>query len=99
MNVHFRVSFPTSCLVIYYNPICPIPSMLDISEKQMFPSGLRLAGAGVPSAGTYDIAIKGYCWLQQVIPNVVVAGNVSGLTATLINADLNNDNSVYIFDR
>ena len=45
-------------------------------------------------AGTYDIAIKGYCWLKKVLPSVVVNGNVSGLTATLVSADINNDNSV-----
>ena len=44
--------------------------------------------------GTYDIAVKGFCWLQKVLPNVVVNGDVSGLSASLLTADLNNDNSV-----
>ena len=49
---------------------------------------------GVPN-GTYDIAIKGFCWLRKVIPGVVVAGaNVSGLSVSLIGGDINNDNIV-----
>ena len=49
--------------------------------------------ANIPP-GTYDIAVKGYSWLQKVIPNVVVTGDVSVRPATLLSADTNNDNSV-----
>ena len=49
---------------------------------------------GVPN-GTYDVAIKAFCWLRRVIPGVVVAGaDVSGLSVSLIGGDINNDNIV-----
>lgn len=49
---------------------------------------------GVPD-GTYNLAIKGFCWLRKVIPGVVVAGaNVSGLNVFLLGGDINNDNFV-----
>ena len=49
---------------------------------------------GVPN-GTYDLAIKGFCWLRKVIPGVVVNGaDVSGLSVSLLGGDINNDNFV-----
>jgi subtilase family serine protease len=54
--------------------------------------------AGVPN-GTYTIAIKGAKWLQADLTGVVVNGGaVSGLSASLLGGDLNNDNVVNIDD-
>ena len=52
---------------------------------------------GVPD-GTYDIAVKGFCWLRKVLPGVVVNGDVSGLSVYLFGGDINNDNVVDIGD-
>ena len=70
-------------------------------RKQMLTqSGANSGTFSLPNipAGTYDIAIKGFSWLRRVLPNVVVNGDVFGLNATLISADLNNDNSVDVLD-
>ena len=79
----------------------PKPNGTSFKRKQMLTQSGPNTGAfsltSIP-AGTYDIAIKGYSWLQQVIPNVVVSGNVSGLTATLWNGNLNGDDIVDIAD-
>lgn len=49
--------------------------------------------------GTFDIAIKGRTWLQNVIRNVVITSNgASGLTTSLINGDVNGDNRVTLTD-
>ena len=69
----------------------------SFKRKQMLThSGPNSGTFSLPNIpkGTYDIAIKGFCWLQKVLPNVVVNGDVSGLSASLLTSDLNNDNSV-----
>jgi Bacterial protein of unknown function (DUF922)/Dockerin type I domain len=43
--------------------------------------------------GAYHLAIKGDRWLRRVIP-LHVDGDVSGVTATLLAGDINNDNVV-----
>ena len=48
---------------------------------------------GVPD-GTYDLAIKGFCWLRKVVPIVVAGADVSGLNVFLLGGDINNDNFV-----
>lgn len=49
-------------------------------------------------SGEYEIAFKGPNWLRKVVPNVVVAGDVSGVDVSLINGDCNNDNMVSAAD-
>ena len=79
----------------------PKPSGTAFKRKVLLTqSGANSGTFSLPNIpkGTYDIAVKGFCWLQRVIPNVVVNGDVSGLNATLLSADLNNDNAVDIAD-
>ena len=45
-------------------------------------------------AGTYSLGIKGVKWLQKAVPLDTTGGNVSGITASLLSGDANNDNSV-----
>ena len=75
----------------------PKPSGTAFKRKvlltQKGPDSGMFSLSNIPN-GTYDIAIKGFCWLQKVLPNVVVNGNVSGLSASLLTSDINNDNSV-----
>jgi photosystem II stability/assembly factor-like uncharacterized protein len=48
---------------------------------------------------TYDLAIKGAKWLQKVVTGLSVKGQtVSGVTATLLPGDINNDNKVSLAD-
>ena len=46
--------------------------------------------------GTYDIAIKGYAWLQKTMVGIVFSASAPPpvLNVTLTGSDLNNDNSV-----
>ena len=75
----------------------PKPSGTPFKVKQVLTqSGPNIGTFSLPNipVGTYDIAIKGYSWLQKVIPNVVVTGDISVATVLLPVGDLNNDNSV-----
>ena len=45
-------------------------------------------------AGTYNLAIKSYRWLQKVVSLDTTNGNVSGVAASLPSGDCNNDNGV-----
>ena len=75
----------------------PKPSGTLLKRKVLLTqSGPNSGAFSLPNIpkGTYDIAIKGFCWLQRVLPNVVVNADVSGLSVSLLSADLNNDNSV-----
>ena len=81
-----------------YDPTNPVPALQTVHQilTPLTPDGDTgyFAIPGVPD-GTYDLAIKGYCWLRKVIPGVVVNGaNVSGLSAFLTGGDINNDNYV-----
>jgi hypothetical protein len=51
----------------------------------------------VVPTGTYDIAFKASHWLRKVVPNVTV-GTVSVVDVTLLNADIDGDNEVTLFD-
>ena len=46
--------------------------------------------------GTYDVAIKGVCWLQKVIPGVTFSASAptATLSVMLNGSDINGDNSV-----
>jgi len=49
--------------------------------------------------GTYDIAFKGSHWLRKVVGSVTLAPGVTNSVSTsLINGDVDGDNSVTIFD-
>ncbi|MCW5941137.1 MAG: proprotein convertase P-domain-containing protein [Fimbriimonadaceae bacterium] len=48
--------------------------------------------------GTYDLAIKGSHWLRKVVPVNIAAGGVTGVNASLLNGDVNGDNTVNISD-
>lgn len=48
--------------------------------------------------GEYDVAFKASHWLRHVIFGVAVHGDVSGLNASLINGDVNDDNRVDMDD-
>jgi hypothetical protein len=49
-------------------------------------------------AGTYILAIKGSKWLQRDVNVDTTGGDVSGVNATLLPGDVNNDNKVGILD-
>jgi subtilisin family serine protease len=49
-------------------------------------------------AGIYTLAIKGSKWLQRTLPVDTSAGSVSGVTATLLPGDDNDDNRVNLLD-
>ena len=58
-----------------------------------YPDGRIFVGDS--PAGTYDIGIKGFNTLRSTLHNVTLTGgNATGLTATLLSGDANNDNSV-----
>lgn len=46
------------------------------------------------ASGTYDIAFKANHWLRKTVKSLVVNGNVSGLTVSLVNGDVNGDNTI-----
>jgi hypothetical protein len=48
--------------------------------------------------GSYNLAIKGVKWLRKVVAVDASGGDVSGVTATLLPGDVNNDNRVNITD-
>jgi hypothetical protein len=49
--------------------------------------------------GTYDVAIKGSKWLRKVVTSVqVTSDTTTGVDATLLPGDINNDNKVNILD-
>jgi alpha-tubulin suppressor-like RCC1 family protein len=51
--------------------------------------------------GTYNVAVKGSKWLQQVLPNVHTSGGNSVLNLRInltISGDANNDNSIDVLD-
>jgi parallel beta-helix repeat protein len=50
------------------------------------------------SAGVYALAMKGSRWLQKVVNVDATGGDVSGIAATLLPGDINNDNKVTITD-
>ncbi len=79
-----------------YDPNNPVPALQTVHQVLTPVSGDTgsFAIPGVPD-GTYDIAIKGFCWLRKVIHGVVVNGaDVSGLSVWLMGGDINNDNFV-----
>ncbi len=47
---------------------------------------------------TYDVAIKGAKWLQKVVTGVNANAPVTGLNATLLAGDVNNNNNVDVDD-
>ena len=67
-----------------------------VMKQVLTPAG-TFAFANIP-AGTYDVAIKGACWLTKVVHNVripnITPNNSMPLNVTLLGSDLNNDNSV-----
>jgi probable HAF family extracellular repeat protein len=50
--------------------------------------------------GKYDVAVKASHWLRQVLPSVTLAGKgiSGGLSFSLINGDVNGDNSINLAD-
>ena len=56
-----------------------------------FPSALK---------GTFDVSVKGSHWLRKTMRNVVFPGDgyVSGLSVSLINGDVNGDNTINLAD-
>jgi len=56
-----------------------------------FPSALK---------GTFDVAVKGSHWLRKTLHGVVFPGHgyVSGLSASLVNGDVNGDNTINLAD-
>jgi len=47
--------------------------------------------------GTYDIAFRANHWLRKVVPNVTISG-VAMVDVGLLNADIDGDNEVTLFD-
>ena len=76
------------------------PSTLNVVAS--FSAALNGSGGfTIPDVltGTYDIALKHGTWLRKVRPSQVVAGpTTSGVNFTLVNGDVNDDNSVDISD-
>jgi hypothetical protein len=65
--------------------------------------GLTLGSGGAFSIGdvpavSYQLAIKGSKWLQKDVNVDASGGDVSGVTATLLTGDVNDDNAVNITD-
>ena len=81
----------------------PKPSGNPIVVKQVLTASGADTGtfalSNIPF-GTYDVAIKGACWLQKVIHGVTfsVSAPAVNINALLPAADLNNDNSVDVLD-
>jgi WD40 repeat protein len=58
-------------------------------------------GFQVPTrlVGTFDVAVKGSHWLRRVLKNVSISTTgATGLSASLINGDVNGDNTVNLAD-
>ncbi|MER3473753.1 MAG: hypothetical protein C4335_06905 [Armatimonadota bacterium] len=58
-------------------------------------------GYSIPAVlpGTYDLAFKASHWLRVVVPSVTVdQGNVTGVSVSLTNGDIDGDNEVTLFD-
>ncbi|MBZ0213287.1 MAG: dockerin type I repeat-containing protein [Nitrospirae bacterium] len=74
------------------------------STTPLFARTVSLAASGsftlaVPFQGDFDIAAKGPNWLRQTLGAVEIGySGVSGLSFTLINGDVNGDNTVNIAD-
>ncbi len=59
--------------------------------------GFRVRASVTP--GTYDLAFKGSTWLRKVLRNVPIAANgASGLSFSLLNGDVNGDNTINLVD-
>ena len=83
-----------------HSPTNPVPALQTIRQV-LTPISADTGSFSLPGVpdGTYDLAIKGFCWLRQVLPNIVVNGaDVTGLSASLAGGDLNNDNMVDVLD-
>lgn len=49
--------------------------------------------------GTYDVYIKASHWLRKKLPGIVITSSgASGLSASLLNGDINKDNAVNLLD-
>ena len=60
-------------------------------------SGGTVSLTNLPS-GNYKVAIKGLKWLQSVVPCNVTSGDATGLNATLLAGDADNNNIVDVDD-
>jgi VCBS repeat-containing protein len=50
------------------------------------------------SAGNYDITFQGSHWLRKLNGNVVITAGANSVSASLLNGDVNGDNSVDLLD-
>jgi len=51
------------------------------------------------NTGTYDLAFKGSHWLRAIVPSVALGGTTNAIaTASLINGDVNGDNTINLTD-
>jgi hypothetical protein len=75
----------------------PTDGSADIARALTLDSGGAFSIGDIPAA-PYQLAIKGSKWLQKDVDVDASGGDVSGVTATLLTGDVNNDNKVDIID-
>lgn len=106
INVGAAVVTGTITLQNYGGPMVPVTievrqhlSFNDINTYTVTPNADGTFSFPAPAPGAYDFAFKASHWLKRAVNNVTVtSGGASGLTPSLINGDINNDNAVTLVD-
>jgi len=74
-------------------------SSSDLNTYVVTPNSSGQFSFLAPAPGSYDFAFKASHWLKKLISNVTVTGSgASGLTPSLLNGDINGDNTVSLAD-
>jgi len=74
-------------------------SASDLNTYVVTPNASGQFSFVAPAPGSYDFAFKASHWLKRLISNVTVTGSgASGLTPSLINGDINGDNTISLAD-
>lgn len=82
--------------IVYFNSSST--TVLGTGHSMVAPDGLLYAETDLPT-GTYDIYVRVKGFLRKKFDNVSVTDGIySGLTATLVNGDINRDNSIDVAD-
>jgi len=73
-------------------------ALVDSQNTTLDPSGSFTIQTGAP-AGTYDVYVKASHWLRRRLANQTLgASGMSGLKFSLINGDINGDNTISLAD-
>ena len=73
-------------------------ALVDSQNTTLDPSGSFTIQTGAP-AGTYDVYVKASHWLRRKLANQTLgASGMSGLKFSLINGDINGDNTISLAD-